>query len=124
MRPSIHARICRFWKAELGGPEFQHRSSGVPPRSAYPACMRCPFRSALRDVTAILSLLIVGSGAVVQAQAESSGDVPAPLQALGAKIGSHWAFKGTVLSFRADQPLDEEQWVAVGNSQAKSVAIS
>ncbi len=35
------------------------------------------------------------------------------LEPLKAKIGSHYAFKGTVLSFRAEEPLTEEQWKAI-----------
>ncbi len=39
--------------------------------------------------------------------------VPAALEPLKTKIGGHYAFKGTVLQFRADQPITEEQWKAI-----------
>jgi hypothetical protein len=39
--------------------------------------------------------------------------VPVVLEALKAKIGKHYAFPGMVLSFRADQPISEEQWKAL-----------
>ena len=40
--------------------------------------------------------------------------VPTVLEPLKAKVeGRHWAFKGTVLSFRAEQTLTEEQWKAI-----------
>jgi hypothetical protein len=39
--------------------------------------------------------------------------VPAVLEPLKAKVGKHYAFKGTVLSFRAEQSITEEQWKAI-----------
>ena len=48
--------------------------------------------------------------------------VPAVLEPLKAKVeGRHWAFKGAVLSFRAEQPLTEEQWKAIEGLGVKQI---
>jgi len=47
--------------------------------------------------------------------------VPEALKPLDAKIGGHWAFKGTVLSFKAEQPVTDEQWKAIESLAAGGV---
>jgi hypothetical protein len=49
---------------------------------------------------------------------------PGPaLTALDAKFGSHWAFKGPVLSFKADAPLTEEVWKEIEATGAKNIYV-
>lgn len=48
--------------------------------------------------------------------------VPAVLEPLKAKIGNHYAFKGTVLSFRAEEPLTDEQWKGIEGLGIKLIA--
>ena len=43
----------------------------------------------------------------------TSQPVPSVLEPLKATVGKHYAFKGMVLSFRAEQPITEEQWKAI-----------
>ena len=49
--------------------------------------------------------------------------VPAALEPLQAKIGRHWAFDGTVLDFKAQQPLTQEQWIAIEGLGIRRIAI-
>lgn len=48
--------------------------------------------------------------------------VPAVLEPLKAKIGNHYAFKGTTLSFRAEEPLTEDQWQAITDLKLKLIS--
>jgi hypothetical protein len=48
--------------------------------------------------------------------------VPAVLEPLKAKVGSHYAFKGNVLSFRAEEPITDEQWKAIEGLGARQIS--
>ena len=73
-----------------------------------------PIRTTLAIVILACSSLSAGEPAAPA--------VPAILEALQAKIGGHWAFKGTVLSFAAQQPLSEEQWQAIEKLNIRLIA--
>jgi hypothetical protein len=49
--------------------------------------------------------------------------VPPVLESLKAKIGNHWAFKGMVLEFQANQPLTEDQFKAIESLGIRRIAI-
>ena len=49
--------------------------------------------------------------------------VPSVLEPLKAKIGRHWAFKGLVLDFQANQPLTEDQFKAIESLGIRRIAI-
>lgn len=50
---------------------------------------------------------------------------PGPaLTALDAKFGSHWAFKGPVLSFKTDAPLTDEAWKEIEALGARNIYVS
>jgi hypothetical protein len=49
--------------------------------------------------------------------------VPPVLEPLKAKIGRHWAFKGMVLDFQANQPLTEDQFKAIESLGIRRIAI-
>lgn len=70
--------------------------------------MRLVKHSLQLGTVCLLALLAVAATTQPSAPA-----VPAALEPLKAKIGNHYAFKGIVLSFTADQPLTEEQWKAI-----------
>lgn len=64
----------------------------------------------------ILTLAVIGltlSGAALKAAEAPPPPVPAALESLKAKIGKHYAFKGIVLTFRAEEPVTEAQWKAI-----------
>ena len=49
---------------------------------------------------------------------------PGPaLAALEAKYGPHWAYKGAVLSFKAEAPLSEEAWKEIEALGAKAIYV-
>jgi hypothetical protein len=60
--------------------------------------------------------------AVATLAAAPAPTVPPVLEPLGTKIGPHYAFKGTTLSFRCDQPLTEEQWKAIAGLGIRLIA--
>lgn len=64
--------------------------------------------------------LLTLSGTLVKAGEPA---VPAVLEPLKAKIGGHWAFKGVVLEFQAEQPLTEEQFKAIEVLGIRRIAI-
>jgi len=67
----------------------------------------------MRSIRSRFPLTILCMMAMATLAAAPVPTVPPVLEPLGVKIGPHYAFKGTTLSFRADQPLSEEQWKAV-----------
>jgi len=61
-----------------------------------------------------LTLVALTLGAPVLKAADAPPPpLPAVLETLNAKVGKHYAFKGNVLTFRAEQPITEEQWIAL-----------
>ncbi|HWE02235.1 MAG TPA: hypothetical protein VG326_07460 [Tepidisphaeraceae bacterium] len=62
----------------------------------------------------LIAALLIMIGSTLRA-APAPSDQPAPpvLEPLKAKIGRHYAFKGTVLSFRAEAPITAEQWKSI-----------
>ena len=52
-------------------------------------------------------------GAALKAADAPPPAVPPVLEPLNAKVGKHYAFKGNVLTFRAEAPITEEQWKAL-----------
>lgn len=68
-----------------------------------------------------LAALFLILGCASEAMAEPP--IPAALTPLKAKIGPHWAFKGTVLEFHAEQSLTEEQWKSIEELGVRRIAI-
>ena len=66
----------------------------------------------MRQVRLICGLLALAGSLLIAAE-PAAAPVPAVLEPLKAKIGGHYAFKGTTLSFRAEEPLTEDQWKAI-----------
>ncbi len=75
--------------------------------------------SAFRLICVFLAL----TAAVLTAAEPAVQAVPTVLEPLKAKIGGHWAFKGVVLEFRAEQPLTEEQFKAIEGLGIRRIAI-
>jgi hypothetical protein len=93
--------------------KIKNRSGGIP----YIARTQFPFLptvqlTIMKPVPSIALILALSCGMLTAAE-PAAPPVPAALATLNTKIGPHYAFKGTVLSFRADQPLTEEQWKAI-----------
>jgi hypothetical protein len=61
----------------------------------------------------IVMLLTLVCSTSIAAPTPSDQPVPPVLEPLKAKIGKHYAFKGMVLSFRAEEPITEDQWKAI-----------
>lgn len=62
---------------------------------------------------AMLAVALVFSTSHAATPLPADPPVPSVLEPLKTKIGKHYAFKGTVLSFRAEQPITEDQWKAI-----------
>lgn len=61
----------------------------------------------------LLALTLLTAWASGAGAAPPPTTAPAVLAPLKATVGRHYAFKGTVLSFRAEQPITDEQWTAI-----------
>ena len=72
----------------------------------------------------LLPLLALATAATLHAAPPSALPQPGPaLTALEAKYGGHWAFKGDVLSFKADAPLSEDVWKEIQALGAKNIYV-
>jgi hypothetical protein len=65
------------------------------------------------SVTAAMLMITLVFSTSRAAAPPTSQPVPAVLEPLKATVGKHYAFKGMVLSFRAEQPISQEQWKAI-----------
>jgi hypothetical protein len=70
----------------------------------------------------ICSILLLVGSLLIGAE-PTPPTVPPVLEPLKAKIGNHWAFKGMVLEFHANQPLTEDQFKAIENLGIRRIAI-
>jgi len=72
----------------------------------------------------IVALMWVGIGAIpcVYAEDAPAPKVPVVLEPLKTKIGNHYAFKGTVLSFRVEETLTEEQWQGIESLRLRLIS--
>jgi hypothetical protein len=69
--------------------------------------------TAMLTIAFMLSTLPAAAAPAPAPAPPAEQPVPPVLEPLKAKVGKHYAFKGMVLSFRAEQPITEEQWKAL-----------